>query len=117
MVDPLVSGTTTLSGSGVGSMYNSSCTYTNACTYSITVPTPAGTTFTDVLWTMGFTATNPCGMTNAWFTITSSTCISPFVGGAWTCLVSGPGTCAGENMPAGLILAPVFLPLLAPLRM
>ncbi|HTN16852.1 MAG TPA: hypothetical protein VL092_04160, partial [Chitinophagaceae bacterium] len=104
IIDPLVSGSATLTASSMASMYNASCNLVDACTYSISVPTPAGATFTDVLWTMGIVATSPCGRENGAFRISSGSCVSPGGTAFWTCsdgaggTATGPGSCAGVNV-------------------
>lgn len=103
IIDPLVSGSATLTASSISSMYNASCNWDAACTYSISVATPAGATFTDVLWTMGIVATSPCGRENGGFRISSGSCVSPGTS-FWTCsdgaggTATGPGSCAGVNV-------------------
>ena len=94
LIDPLVTGSATYAASSIGSRYNSSCGFDNTCDYSMSVPTPANCTFTDVNWTYGVIAASPCGRENGGFRFKTGTCGLP-TGYYWHCTDVGAGTCAG----------------------
>ena len=102
IIDPLVSGSATLAQAAIlGSMYNASCTFTNFCSYNLTVAAPANATFTDVLWSFNYTAVafTTCWLQDGACRFTRGGCISPNVAGFyWYCNLTGAGTCTGSNI-------------------
>lgn len=105
VIDPLVTGTSSFASTkAVGSMYNASCSFslgsTSTCAHDLEVATPAGATFSDVVWTFGFEAKSPCLLNKGYFNITSGSCISPFSSGIWIADYAVTGTAEGVNMPA-----------------
>lgn len=100
IIDPLVSSSNSLAQASItGSMYNSSCGFTNSCDYNLTVPTPANAQLTDVLWTFSYTAAGLCWMEDGAVRFATGSCVSPSQAGYyWFCNSIGTGTCDGVNI-------------------
>jgi gliding motility-associated-like protein len=100
IVDPLVTGSATLAQASItGSRYNASCNFTNSCDYTLTVPSPAGATLTNVAFTFTYTANgSTCWLQDGATRISLGACTSPSMAGYyWFCNAIGGGTCAANN--------------------
>jgi len=102
IIDPLVSSSNTLAqGSITGSMYNTSCNFTNSCNNNLSVNTPANATLTDVLWSFTYLANGAqlCYLSDGAITFAVAGCVSPNTAGFyWFCNSNSSGTCAGTNI-------------------
>lgn len=99
VVDPLVTGTATLAQASItGSRYNASCNFTNSCDYNLSVPCPAGATFTDATFSFTYTATGSCWLQDGAMRIATGSCVSPSATGYyWFCNGIGTGNCSATN--------------------
>lgn len=100
VIDPMVTASGTLAQASItGSMYNSSCTFTNSCNYTVNVVQPASSTITNVQWTFTYSAAGSCWLQDGATRFTAGTCVSPgMTGYYWFCNGIGTGTCAGNNI-------------------
>lgn len=117
VIDPIVTGTNTIAQATIiGSMYNSSCTWTNSCDYDLTVTFPANATITGTTVNFSYLATNPCSMSEGAMRFLTGTCVSPDqTGFYWSCNNPLPGTCNATDIDifdhvANCMPAPSCLP-------
>lgn len=100
VVDPLVTSSGTLAQASItGSMYNTSCNFTNSCDYNLTVNSPANATITGVSFSMAYQALGLCWQSDGAMRVTYNSCVSPSqTGYYWFCNSIGTGTCTGTNL-------------------
>lgn len=80
-------------------MYNGTCTFVNACTYALSVPTPVNSEITDIRWTFGYSTSGWCWLEDGAVTFDYLGCTSPSTAGFfWYCASPSPGTCTGSNV-------------------
>lgn len=101
VIDPIVTGTNTLAQANVlGSMYNSSCNFTNSCDYDLTVTFPPHATITNTTADFSYVAQGACVLSDGSMRFTTGSCVSPDqTGFYWFC--NDPfsaGTCNGTNI-------------------
>jgi len=114
VIDPLVQGTGTYSSGVMGFGYNASyCSWTNYCSYNLTVTCPGQSTLTAATFNASYTSGNSicnqspsytvCWMSQAAFRIYGGPCdYSPGSNTYWTCPGSNggntPGVCSGVDL-------------------
>lgn len=100
VIDPLVTGIYTLAQASItGSRYNSTCTFTNSCDYTLPISTPANAEIVDLTWTFSYTASGLCWLEDGAVRFSLNSCISPSATGIyWFCNSVGTGTCNGNNV-------------------
>lgn len=77
-----------------GAAFNPTCAAIIACTYTVTVPTPANSEITDVRFSFDYGAGAGCWLGDAVQDIDYLGCTSGF----WGCAVAGGGTCTGADL-------------------
>ena len=77
-----------------GAFYNPTCAAILACTYSVTVPTPANSEITDVRFSFDYGAGAGCWLGDAVYDVDYLGCTSGF----WGCALIGGGTCTGADL-------------------
>ncbi len=103
-VDPLItSGNTLAQATILGSQYNSNCSFTNSCDYTLTVNSPANATITDITADFSYSATGECLKRDGAIRIGYLGCLAPHqTGYYYYCAISGgygntQGTCNVSN--------------------
>jgi gliding motility-associated-like protein len=101
IIDPLVSSSNSLAQASIlGSGYNATC-FNGFCTYNLSVPTPANSTVTNVLWSFDYRAysANVCWMSDGAVSYFLGTCRSPAQPNLfWFCNINSAGDCQGTNV-------------------
>lgn len=100
VIDPIVTGSNTLAQAAItGSMYNTSCNFTNSCNHNLTVAAPANAVFQDVTWSFDYIAQGICWLDDGATRFATGTCVSPGqTGFYWFCNSPQAGNCSGNNI-------------------
>ncbi len=101
VIDPVVTGTeTTLEVSLIGSMYNTSCTFTNSCNYFMDVTFPPYATIINTTTDFNYKTVGACLFNDGATRYLSGNCVSPALPTYyWFCNTTNQGTCTGTNIP------------------
>lgn len=101
IIDPLVTGVGTITMANIlGSMYNTSCNFTNSCNYDMLVSFPPYATVTNATSDFDYNASGLCSMGDGATRFSSGSCLSPAgTGYFWYCNSISPGTCSGDDVP------------------